>query len=119
MYGITSLLNPFHLEGQPLTTCSITLPCWQSLPLVTLHGLATSWLDKWSHQYRGGLLLQAAKPLPDEEEFHACIDADMQCLHLISIQFDSEMWICEAMQHWRCCMAYYDYGLALEFIFLD
>ena len=64
-------------------------------------------------------VLQAAEPWPDKAYTHACIDADTQCLHLISLSFDSEMTIFEAIQHWRHCVACCEYGLAPEFIMLD
>src|SRR5216684_8826663 len=97
----------------------MTPPCWQSLPSVTPPGLVTSWLDEWSHQHRGGLLLQATEPWPDEEYTCACIDADTQCLCLVSLSFDAEITIYEAIQCWRCCVACCKYGLAPEFVMLD
>ena len=117
--GITSPLNPFHSEGQPLTKSSTTPPCWQNLPSMTLPGSATSWLDEWSHQHRGGLLLQAAEPWPDEEYTHACINADTQCLHLLSLLFNLEITIYKAIQRWRHCVACCKYRLAPEFVMLD
>ena len=64
-------------------------------------------------------VLQAAKPWPDEENTHIYIDADTQCLHLVSLLFDTEITIYEAIQHWRCCVACCEYGLDPEFIMLD
>jgi len=65
------------------------------------------------------MFLQAAEPWLDEEYTRARIDADTQCLRLVSILFDSELYICEAIERWRRCVACCDYGLAPEFILTD
>ncbi len=109
--GTTSPSNPFHSEGQPSTKSFTTPPCWQSLPSVTLSGLATSWLGKWSHQRREGLLLQAAEPWPDKEFTRLRIDADTGCLRLLSLLFDSKLLISNGIKHWRHCMACCEYRL--------
>jgi len=67
----------------------------------------------------GVLLLQATEPWPDEEYTCARINADTQCLHLVSLSFDVEITIYEAIQRWRRCVACCEYGLAPEFIMLD
>ena len=78
---------------------------------MTPSGLATSWLGKWSYQHREGLLLQAAKPWPDEEYTCLQIDVDTGCLCLLSLLFDSKLSIAEGIERWRRCIPCCKYGL--------